>query len=348
MLKCLFCGHEFQGNQYLASRHFRQGKGCPSVIDEALVDKHYNSDYKSESKILDRMLQFEELHGPAPATGPLRDEGGAGGFGQERDDEDVIDVDNVEDEAKRAARHDPSTRDKGKEVVHKPWGQQGRFFKDAHVSARSQAHRDVENAAGAVGKRKEREEAARPGGQKRMRQHTITESFSSQWQMEFKKKFLWFVYSRRLLFNVFRREPWKDFVRHFRDLPGPVKVLWASHNEIADIDTVARTADDVAEDLAEVRAPFYVTGATIMSHGWKSRDARPIVNFLAGGSHGVMMVRTMNREAERDQAVDVLAGWIKVFDDFPPRWVNAICTDSASTYVAAANMLQGPEQRPKI
>ncbi|GBG73436.1 hypothetical protein CBR_g16152 [Chara braunii] len=165
--------------------------------------------------------------------------------------------------------------------------------------------------------------------------------------MEFKKRWLRFVYIQRLAFNVFRSEPWLDVVRHFRDLSGPVKVLWPSKNEIVDIETIVHTAGDVGADLAEVRAPFYVTGATIMSDGRKSRDARPIVNFLAGGSCGVMLVRTMNREGERDRAPDVLAHWIKVFDDFPPKWVNAICTDFTSAYVTAGNMLQGPQQRPE-
>ncbi|GBG78507.1 hypothetical protein CBR_g27734 [Chara braunii] len=247
MLKCVFCGHEFQGNQFVAARHFREGKGCPEVTDEALVDIHNNSADTAE---------------PGPSAG----------------------------------------------------------------------------------KRKEREEGARPTAtQERLRQNTIPESFSSKWQMEFKKKWLRFVYIQRLAFNVFRSEPWLDVVRHFRELSGPVKVLWPSKNEIADIETIVHTADDVGADLADVRAPFYVKGATIMSDGRKSRDARPIVNFLAGGSRGVMLVRTMNRDGERDRAPDVLARWIKVFDDFPPKWVNAICTDSASAYVAAANMLQGPE-----
>ncbi|GBG70801.1 hypothetical protein CBR_g8101 [Chara braunii] len=257
MLKCVFCGHEFQGNQFVAARHFRQGKGCPEVTDEALVDIHYNSEYKMSDKFLERIQRFEELHGA-----------------------------------------------------------------------------DTAEAATSAGKRKEREEGDRPTAaaatQKRMRQNTITESFSSKWQMELKKKWLRFVYSQRLAFNVFRSEPWLDVVRHFRDLSGPVKVLWPSENEIADIETIVHTTDDVGADLAEVRAPFYITGATIMSDGRKSRDARPIVNFLVGGSRGVMLVRTMNREGERDRAPDVLACWIKVFDDFDPKWVNAICTDSAS------------------
>ncbi|GBG60008.1 hypothetical protein CBR_g338 [Chara braunii] len=165
--------------------------------------------------------------------------------------------------------------------------------------------------------------------------------------MEFKKKWMRFVYSQHLAFNIFWSEPWLDVVRHFRELSGTVKVLWPSEKEIADIETVVCTADDVAADLGEVGAPFYVIGATIMSDGRKSRDAKPIVNCLGGGSRRVMLVRTMNRVGERDQASDVLAHWIKLFDDFPPRWVNAICTDFASAYIAAGNMLQGPEQRPE-
>ncbi|GBG66369.1 hypothetical protein CBR_g60020 [Chara braunii] len=320
MLNCVFCGHEFQGNQFVAARHFRQGKGCPKVTDEALVDIHYNSEYKMSDKFLERIQQFEELHSAAPAMDPRRDEGGEG---EMRDSGEQIDVDNDVEEVARAGS---SGRERGKGLVSEPGGQQGQYFASAHVSARTRAGADTAEAGASAGKRKEREDGDRPTAaaatQKRMRQNTITKSFTSKWQMEFKKKWL-------------------------QDLPGPVKVLWPSENEIADIETIVHTADDVEADLAEVRAPFYVTGAAIMLDGRKSRDARPIVNFLAGGSCGVMLVRTMNREGERDRAPDVLARWIKVFDDFSPKWVNAICTDSASAYVAAANMLQGPQQRPE-
>ncbi|GBG78470.1 hypothetical protein CBR_g26500 [Chara braunii] len=341
MLKCVFCGHEFQGNQFVAARHFRQGKGCPEVTDEALVDIHYNSEYKMSDKFLERIQQFEELHGAAPAMDPRRDKGGEG---EMRDAGEQIDVD---DDVKEVARVGSSWREREKGIVSEPGGQQGLYFASAHVSARTRAGADTAEEGASAGKRKLREEGDRltaaAASQKRMRQNTITESFTSKWQMEFKKKWLRFVYSQRLALNVFRSEPWLDVVRHFRDLPGPVKVLWPSENEIADIETIVHMADDVGADLARVRAPFYVTGATIMSDGRKSRDARPIVNFLAGGSRGVMLVRTMNREGERDRAPDVLARWIKVFDDFSAKWVNAICTDSASAYVAAENMLQGPQ-----
>ncbi|GBG59005.1 hypothetical protein CBR_g24353 [Chara braunii] len=341
MLKCIFCGHEFQGNQFVAARHFRQGKGCPEVTDEALVDIHYNSEYKMSDKFLQRIQQFEELHGPARAMDPRREEGGEG---EMRDAEEPIDVHN---DVEEVARVGSSGSERGKGVVSEPGGQQGQYFVSTHVSVRTRAGADTAEAGPSAGKRKEREEGAQPTAaattQKRLRQNTITESFSSKWQMEFKKRWLQFVYTQRLAFNVFRSEPWLDVVRHFRDLPGRVKVLWPSENEIADIQTILHTADDMGADLTEVRAPFYVTGATIMSDGRKSRDARPIVNFLVGGSRGVMLVRTMDREGERDRAPDVLARWIKVFDGFPPKWVNA----SASAYVVVANMFQGPQERPE-
>ncbi|GBG61299.1 hypothetical protein CBR_g19832 [Chara braunii] len=293
MLKCVFCGHEFQGNQFVAARHFLQGKGCPEVTDDALVDIHYNSEYRG-NRILERIQRFEDLHGAAPAVDPQWDEGGEG---EMRDEGEQI---NVDDDDQEVAQAGSSRRERGKGVVSEPRGQQGQYFALAHVSVRARAGADTPEASASTGKRKEREEGDRPtaaaAAQKRMRQKTITESFTSKWQMVFKKKWLRFVYSQRLAFNVFRSEPWLDVVRHFRDLPGPVKVLWLSENEIADIETIVHTADDVGDDLVEVKAPFYVTGATIMSDGRKSRDARPIVNFLAGGSRGVMLVQTMNRE----------------------------------------------------
>ncbi|GBG83709.1 hypothetical protein CBR_g37510 [Chara braunii] len=173
MLKCVFCGHEFQGNQFVAGRHFWQGKGCLAVTDEALVDIDYNTDYKLDGKILERMRRFEELHGPEPAMDPHRDERGVR---QVRDDEDVIDVDNVVEEGARAG---PSERDRGKGVVSEPGGQQGQYFKDSHVSAHAQAHVSADEAGPSKGKKKDREEETRPGVQKRLRQNTNRESYCS-------------------------------------------------------------------------------------------------------------------------------------------------------------------------
>ncbi|GBG64405.1 hypothetical protein CBR_g44289 [Chara braunii] len=103
----------------------------------------------------------------------------------------------------------------------------------------------------------------------------------------------------------------------------------ALHIEIASMQAV----ETHPAELEEVRQPFWVTGATILSGGGKSRDGRPIVNFLVAGSRGVVMYMTINREGEPDDAVHVLQRWVTIFHDFRfggPQRVNAICTDSTS------------------
>ncbi|GBG80220.1 hypothetical protein CBR_g30587 [Chara braunii] len=152
MLKCVFCGHEFQGNQFVAARHFRQGKGCLEVTDEALVGIHYNSEYKMSEKFLERIQRFEELHGAAPVVDPQRDEGGEG---EMRDAGEQI---NVDDDDEEVARAGSSRRERGKGVVNEPGGQQGQYFASAHVSVRARAGADTPEASASAGKRKEREE----------------------------------------------------------------------------------------------------------------------------------------------------------------------------------------------
>ncbi|GBG81051.1 hypothetical protein CBR_g31607 [Chara braunii] len=84
---------------------------------------------------------------------------------------------------------------------------------------------------------------------------------------------------------------------------------------------------ELAEELEEVRQPFWVTSATLLSNGRKSRDGRPIVNFLAAGSRGVVVYTTINREGEEDDAVHVHRRWVTIFHKFSfggPQRINAI------------------------
>ncbi|GBG61530.1 hypothetical protein CBR_g22327 [Chara braunii] len=106
-----------------------------------------------------------------------------------------------------------------------------------------------------------------------------------------------------------------------------------SHIEIASMEAVETHREELAEELEEVRQPFWITGATLLSDGRKSRDGRPIVNFLAAGSRGVVVYTTINCEGEPDNAVHVLRRWVTIFHEFSfgsPQQVNAICTNSAS------------------
>ncbi|GBG64987.1 hypothetical protein CBR_g48736 [Chara braunii] len=212
-------------------------------------------------------------------------------------------------------------------------------------------------AKGPVGegssKRKEggTDPAAAPAG-KRHRQQKVTDVYGGEWVARHKKTFLRWLYSSGVPFNAFRNQAWKAYLQVLLEQPGssPRAVL-PSHSEIASMQAVETHRKELAEELEEVRQPFWITGATLLSDGRKSRDGRPIVNFLAAGSRGVVVYTTINREGEPDDAVHVLRRWVTIFHEFSfggPQLVNAICTDSASAYVGAARALVSPGISPAI
>ncbi|GBG75626.1 hypothetical protein CBR_g20256 [Chara braunii] len=171
MFKCIFCGHEFQGTQFVAARHFKQGKGCPQITDEALVDIHYNTNYKMDNKQLKRLQRCEKLHGAAPtmdADGGAGGEGQSGAAGEEDGGQGVDDAINVEGDAAQQRGEEPYTQRTGKGLVGE-----------------------------SSGKRKEREGGGNVAPRKKMRQAAIKDVFSSQWLVDHKKKFLLLVYSHR-------------------------------------------------------------------------------------------------------------------------------------------------------
>ncbi|GBG76355.1 hypothetical protein CBR_g22102 [Chara braunii] len=116
------------------------------------------------------------------------------------------------------------------------------------------------------------------------------------------------------------------------------RAVLPNHREIASMRAVETHRAELVEELEEVRQPFWVTGATLLSDGRKSRDGRPIMNFLAAGSRGVVVYTTINREGEADDAVHVLRRWVTIFHEFSlggPQRINAICSRVGRARVAA-------------
>ncbi|GBG77234.1 hypothetical protein CBR_g23562 [Chara braunii] len=120
MFKCVFCSHEFQGTQFVGARHFKQGKGCPQVTNEALVDIHFNTSYKMVNKQLERLQHYEELQGGAPAVAV---DGGAGGDDksgmvvEEDGGQEVDDMIDAEGDALQQEVEEPYTQRLGNAVV---------------------------------------------------------------------------------------------------------------------------------------------------------------------------------------------------------------------------------------
>ncbi|GBG79481.1 hypothetical protein CBR_g29627 [Chara braunii] len=325
---------------------------CKDVSDEALYEIARPSQQKFESDQMERVARYEAERGvDVPGTGGVRGGeawrqpvegalGGVGGDGGGGDTkEGTIDVD-------REARVPGEQGVPGHEDVPEVYPGTGERMEDFLRRA----------AKGPVGegssKRKEggTNPDAAPGG-KRLHQQKVTDVYGGEWVARHKKTFLRWLYSSGVPFNAFRNQAWKAYQQVLLEQPGssPRAVL-PSHSEIASMQAVETHREELAEEL-EVRQPFWITGATLLSDGRNSRDGRPIVNFLAADSRGVVIYTTINREGKPDDAVHVLRRWVTIFHEFSfggPQRVNAICTDSASAYVGAARALASPGIPPAI
>ncbi|GBG82539.1 hypothetical protein CBR_g34915 [Chara braunii] len=320
MLCCTFCNKVFQGTQFQATRHFSQTNYCKDVSDEALYEIARRTQQKFEADQMERVARYAVEHGlDVPDTGGARGgeagqrptEGGVGGDGGHgaadptlgggggETEEGVIHVD-------REARGPGEEGVPEREDVPKFYPGTGGRLEDWRRRAGKRA------ATEGSSKRKEggSDPAATPAG-KRLR-HGVS-------------------------FNAFRNQAWKAYQHVLLKQPGSsARAVLPNHYKIASMGAVETHRVELAEELEEVRQPFRVTGATLLSDGRKSRDGRPIVNFLAAGSRGVVVYTTINREGEANDAVHVLQRWVTIFHKFRfgrPQRINTICTDSASAYV---------------
>ncbi|GBG88340.1 hypothetical protein CBR_g46905 [Chara braunii] len=353
MLRCTFCNKVFQGTQFQATRHFSQTNYCKDVSDEALYEIARWTQQKFEADQMERVSRYAAERGlDVPGTGGARGgeegrrpaEGGVGGDGGHgvadptlgggggETEEGVIHVD-------REARGPGDEGVPEREDVPEVYPGTGERLEDWRRRAGKGA------ATEGSSKRKEggSDPAATPAG-KRLRQQKVSDVYGSEWVARHKKAFLRWLYSIGVSFNAFHNQAWKAYQQVFLEQPGssPRAVL-PNHCEIASMRAVETHRAELAEELEEVRQPFWVTGATLLSDGRKSRDGRPIVNFLAAGSRGVVVYTTINREGELDDALHVLHRWVTIFHEFSfggPHRINAICTDSASAYARIQHMLE--------
>ncbi|GBG78304.1 hypothetical protein CBR_g26334 [Chara braunii] len=329
MLRCTFCNKLFHGTQFQATRHFSQTNYCKDVSDEALYEIARRTLQKFEADKMERVSRYAAERGlDVPDTGGARGgeagrhpaEGGVGGDGGH-------------------GAADPTLGGGGGET------EEARGLGDEGVPERE----DVRKGAATEGSSKRKEAGSDPAAtptRKRLRQQKVTDVYGGEWVARHKKAFLRWLYSSGVSFNAFRNQAWKAYQQVLLEQPGSsLRAVLPNHCEIVSVRAVETHRAELAEELEEVRQPFWVTGATLLSDGRKSRDGRPIVNFLADGSRGVVVYTTINREGKPDDAVHVLRRWVTIFHEFSfggPQRINAICTDSASAYVGAARALTSP------
>ncbi|GBG88611.1 hypothetical protein CBR_g48141 [Chara braunii] len=174
---------------------------------------------------------------------------------------------------------------------------------------------------------------------KRQRQSTLDEVYDLDGQVAFRDTFLQWAYDSGIPFAAFRRQSW---YRHKKALAAMSRGVWPVYPSFKDIGGggIDDQRGKVAVMLREVRGSFESVGATILSDARQSRDARPIVNFLAAAKRGALLYATVQRDGSVAETTRiVLRRWKAIFQSFAPKDVLAICTDSASNYMSAAKLL---------
>ncbi|GBG62579.1 hypothetical protein CBR_g31215 [Chara braunii] len=176
-----------------------------------------------------------------------------------------------------------------------------------------------------------------------LRQTSVLETFNPVWQRDFSNSFLQWWYVSGIPFEAARRPEYHTMRKKLLECPRYTHPALPTHNVIS-CDGIPQQQRVVADMVAVVRKDIEATGATILTDGRKSITSDQIVNFLAVGPTGAYLFRTVQWDgAVQETAEAVVERWKDVFDRFGVDKVNAICTDSASAYVAASKLLAQEE-----
>ncbi|GBG76184.1 hypothetical protein CBR_g21933 [Chara braunii] len=97
---------------------------------------------------------------------------------------------------------------------------------------------------------------------------------------------------------------------------------------------------EIAERVAPKKAKWKLIGCTMMTDGATTRSYKPIINFIAAGEDGPVLISIVDM-SERDKTRVALAElWEEVIRDINVKHVNAYCTDNAYANKVAAQRLQ--------
>ncbi|GBG65079.1 hypothetical protein CBR_g49153 [Chara braunii] len=82
------------------------------------------------------------------------------------------------------------------------------------------------------------------------------------------------------------------------------------------------------------------SGCTFITDGLSDRRERPVMNFLAAGEKGAVLVATVSMTARKKTAQALAKLWEQIMREIGVRRINAICTDNAEVNKKAAQILE--------
>ncbi|GBG67067.1 hypothetical protein CBR_g78848 [Chara braunii] len=322
-MKCRLCDKPpFQGSQALGAEHFTKGR-CPRVTPEVLVDIWNTTQYTFDQRRERQVRDYMEYRG-------IRKNREVG-VGVPEDDEvqDVLDREGADDEGGQCGGEDDemgagaegegegTKEDGGEDDVQ----ELGASLQGGSLKARRTAHL-TRTCAPMDGRKKRRADtapAARIPEPKRLKQVRLDEMYDPEWQTTFDHLFLQRWYTGGVPFERARMPEYRAITGHLQNMPRGMKPTLPQFERIAGSGIQEERAY-IVDKLRDIRAQMQHTGATILTDGRKSLNSESIVNFLAAGQLGAFLFTT-------------------VFEKFGAKNINAICTDSASVYIAAGRAI---------
>ncbi|GBG79004.1 hypothetical protein CBR_g28717 [Chara braunii] len=337
-LRCNLCGHLFQGGSSKVARHFTQSKYCKAGGMRVLAELWNGTGYTFVPSTAQRVQRWMADEGIRDTRPP------AGGQGQRMDDGERDEIQDAldEEEGREGEIGKGVVADEADEAVEQP---------DLPGEEVVMMSRGV--CRGGPAPRASRPELERPrrekravgeadvevrdtGREKRARQTTIEEMYDKEKLAEFTDAWLQWIYAKGLPFNTFRGPEFQRVWQATERVPRTIQFRFPSYRVTAGAGIPSQRAK-VATMVSEVRAAFRHTGATILSDGRKSRNGKPLVNFLVGGANGALLYATVARDGSVQDTADIVyRRWRAIILSFPAKDVIGFCTDSASNYTEAA------------
>ncbi|GBG73754.1 hypothetical protein CBR_g17094 [Chara braunii] len=183
--------------------------------------------------------------------------------------------------------------------------------------------------------------AARPPRPPSSAQQSSLKNFIvDELQREFDQAVASFFFENAIAFNVARSDSYKNMKRIMNSAARSRKMLWMPGYNHLTTKALPSKYKDVDKDLDKIREPWDVTGLTLMTDGTTTTSNRPVINFIAAGDSGAVMVRSVDMEGKDKSAPALARMWVEVIRELGVHRVNVICTDSAQVNISAKKILE--------
>ncbi|GBG84304.1 hypothetical protein CBR_g38274 [Chara braunii] len=125
-------------------------------------------------------------------------------------------------------------------------------------------------------------------------------------QKEFDQAIASFFFENAIAFNATRSDSYKNMKRIMNEASKSREVLKLSGYNFLRMKALPTKYKTVDNDLDKIREPWDVTCLTLMTDGTTTTSNRPVINFIAAGDSGAVMVKTVDVEG-KDKATPSLA-----------------------------------------